>query len=71
MFDIENNEKEIVAVGYENKTVETEDQWIKFNLIGVQYLIGTNHYLPLSHMAKSYIGLKKTINVFMSTLLGI
>ena len=26
----------------------------------IQYLLGTNHFLPLSHMAKSYIWLKET-----------
>ena len=33
----------------------------------IQYLLGTNHRLPLSHMAKSYICLKETkehINYF-------
>ena len=70
MFGIDNNQKEILVVGYENKTIETEDQWIQLNLIGIPYLIGNNHCLPLSHMAKSYIWLEEKINVFMSTLLG-
>ena len=55
MFDIDNHEKEILAVGYKNKTIETEDKWNKLNIIYIKSLLGTNHSLPLSHMAKSYI----------------
>ena len=55
MFDIDNHEDEILAVGYENKKVETKDKWNKLNLTDIKSLLGTNHSLPLSHMAKSYI----------------
>ena len=58
MFDIDNHEKEILAVGYE-KTIETEDKWNQLNLIYIQSLLGTNHRLPLSHMAKSYIWIEE------------
>ena len=27
MFDIDNHEKEILSVGYKNKTIETKDKW--------------------------------------------
>ena len=55
MFNIENHEKDILAVGYEDKTIQTKEKWNQVNLIDIQYLLGTNHRLPLSHMAKSYI----------------
>ena len=55
MFDIDNHEKEILEVGYENKIIENKDKCNQLNIIDIQYLLGTNHRLPLSHMAKSYI----------------
>ena len=57
---IDNHEKEILAVGYKNKTIETKDKWNQLNIIDIQSLLGTNHCLPLSHMAKSYIWLEET-----------
>ena len=33
MFDIDNHEKEILAVGYENKKIETKDKLNLLNLI--------------------------------------
>ena len=60
MFDIDNNEKEILAVVYENKTIETKYKWNKLNLIDIQYVLRTNHCLPLSHMDKSYIWPEET-----------
>ena len=60
MFNIDNYEKDILAVGYENKTIETKYKWNQLNLMEIQYLLGTNNCLPLSHMAKSYICLEET-----------
>ena len=60
MYDIDNHEKEILSVSYENKTIETEDKWNQLNIIDIHYLLGTNHFLPLSYMAKSYIWLEET-----------
>ena len=60
MFDIDNHEKEILAVGYKNKTTETKDKWNKINLLGMQYLFGTYCCRPLLHMCKSYIWLEET-----------
>ena len=54
MFDIDNHENEILAVGYENKTIETKYKWNRLNLIGIQSMLGTNHHLPLSHMVLAY-----------------
>ena len=71
MFDIDNHENEILAVGYKNKNNETKDKWNKLNLIDIQSLLGTNHCLTLSHTTKIYIWLEETINISMSSLLVI
>ena len=60
MFDIDNHEKEILAVGYKNKTIETKDKWNQINLLDMQSLLGTNCRRPLLHMSKSYIWLEET-----------
>ena len=60
MFDIDNHEKDILAVGYENKTIETKDKWNQLNLMEIQSLLGNNHRLPLSHIDKSCIWLEET-----------
>ena len=59
LFDIENHEKEILAVGYNNKTIETKYKWNQINILGMQSLLGTNCRRPLLHMSKSYILLKE------------
>ena len=59
MYDIDNHEKEILADGYENKTIETEEEWNQLNIIDIHSLLGTNNCLPLSHMAKSYIWIEE------------
>ena len=67
IFNIDNHEKEILAVCYENKRIQTKDKWNQLNLVEIQSLLGTNHRLPLYHMAKSYIWLEeknKRINEF-------
>ena len=60
MFNIDNHEREILAVGDKNKTLKTEDKQNQLNLIDIQSLLGANHCLPLSHMANSYIWLEET-----------
>ena len=60
MFDIDNHEKEILSFGYKNITIKTEDKRNQLNRIDIQSLLGTNHRLPLSYMAKSYIWLEET-----------
>ena len=42
------------------KTIETKEKWNQLNIMDIQSLLGTNHSLPLSHMAKSYIWLEET-----------
>ena len=60
MFNIANHEKDILAVGYQDKTIQTKGKQNQLNLMDIQYMLGTNHRLPLSHMAKSYIWLEET-----------
>ena len=52
MFNIDKHEKEILAVGYENKIIEIKYKWNQLNIVYIQSLLWTNHHLPLSHMAK-------------------
>ena len=59
MFDIDNHEKEILSVGYKKQKIENEDKWNQLNLLDTESLLGTNHRLPLSHMAKSYIWIEE------------
>ena len=58
MFNIDNHEKYILAVGYENKIIQTQDKWNQLNLMEIQSMLGTNHRLPLSNTAKIYIWLE-------------
>ena len=60
MFIIDNYEKDILAVGYENKTIETKDKWNQLDILDMQSLFGTNCRRPLLHMAKRYIWLEET-----------
>ena len=60
MFDIDNNEKKILAVGYKNKTIENKDKWYQLNILEMQSLLGTNNRMLLSQMDKSYSWLGKT-----------
>ena len=59
MFNIDYHKKEILAVGYKNKTIKTQDKRNQLNHMDIQYLLGTNHRLPLSHMDQSYIWLEE------------
>ena len=60
MLNIDNHYKDILAVGYENKTIKKQDEWNQLNIMDIQSLLGTNHCLHLLHMAKSYIWLEET-----------
>ena len=46
MFNNDNHDKEILAVGYKNKTIQTKEKCDQLNLMDVQSLLGTNHCLP-------------------------
>ena len=60
MFHIDNHEKEILAVGHKNKTIEIKDKWNQLNLLDMKSLLGTNFRRPLLHMSKGYIWLEET-----------
>ena len=60
LFNIENNENEILAVDYKNKTIETKYKWNQINLLDMKYMLGTNCCMPLLHMSKSYIWIEET-----------
>ena len=42
MFDIDNHEKDILAVGYKNKTIETKYKCNQLNVLDMQSLLGNN-----------------------------
>ena len=42
------------------KTTEAKDKWNQLNIIDIQSMLGTNHHLPLSNMAKTFIWLEET-----------
>ena len=71
LFTIENHEIYILAVGYQNKTIQTQDKWNHSNIMHIQSMLGNNHRFLLSHKSKSYIWFEKPINVLMIFLLDI
>ena len=60
MFNIEQHEKDILAVGYINKTIETKDKSNQMNISDMQSMLGTNCCMPLLHMSKRYIWIEET-----------
>ena len=60
MFDIDNHEKDILSVGYINKTIETKYKWNQLNILDMPSMLGANCRIPLLHMSKSYIWLEET-----------
>ena len=72
LFNIDNHDKEILAVGYKNKTIQTQYKWSQLNIMDIQYLLGTNNCLPLSYMAKIYIWLeeKNQCNIHQQILMS-
>ena len=60
LFNIDNHEKDVLEIGYQNKTIQTQYKWNHLNLIHIKSLLGTNHRPPLSHMATSYIWFEET-----------
>ena len=70
MFDIDKHEKEILAVGYEKKTIEYKDKWNQLNLLDMESLLGTNSSIPLLYMSKSYIWLEETNQRFNEFSIG-
>ena len=60
LFNIDQHEKEILAVDYINEKIETKDKWNQMNLLDMQSMLGANCRMPLLHMSKSYIWLEET-----------
>ena len=58
LFNIDQHEKEILAVDYINKQIETKDKWNQMNILDMQSMLGANFCMPLLHMSKSYIWLE-------------
>ena len=56
--NIDQREKEILAVDYINKTIETKDKWNHMNILDMQSMLGGNFCMPLLLMSKSYICLE-------------
>ena len=59
LFDIDSHEKEILAVGCKNKTIESKDKCNQLNILDMKYLLGNNFCRPLLHISKSYIWLEE------------
>ena len=59
MFNIDNNENDILAVDYKSKTILTKDKWNQMNILDMQSMLGTNFRMPLVHMSKRYIWLEE------------
>ena len=60
LFNIDQHEKEILAVDYINKRIETKDKWNQINVLNMQSMSVANWCMPLLHMSKSYILIKET-----------
>ena len=60
MFNIDQHEKDILAVNYIKEKTETKDKWNQMNILNVQSMLGANCRMPLLHMSKSYIWLEET-----------
>ena len=54
LSNIDQYEKEILAVDYINKIIETKDKWNQINVLNMQSMLVTNCRMPLLHMSKSY-----------------
>ena len=60
MFNIDQYEKEILAVDYIKKIIETKDKWNQLNLLNMKYMLGANCRMPLLHMSKIYTWFEET-----------
>ena len=64
-------EMNITSDDFINKTVETKHKWNKIHLLSMESVLGDNCRIPLIHMSKRKIILKKQMNASMSFLLHI
>ena len=60
LSNIDQYEKDILAVDYINERIETKDKWIQINVLNMWSMLGANCRMPLLHMSKSYIWLQET-----------
>ena len=60
MSNIDQYEKEILAVDYINKTIETKDKCNQINVLNMQSMLVANFCMPLLHMSKIYIWIEET-----------
>ena len=60
LSNIDQYEKEILAVDYINEIIETKDKWNQINFLNMQSMLGANFRMPLLHMSKRYIWIEET-----------
>ena len=58
LSNIDQYEKEILAVDYINERIETIDKWNQINVLNMPSMLGGSCSMPLLHMSKSYIWLE-------------
>ena len=62
MFDIDNHDKEILAVGYENKTIEYKYKLNQLNIVDMKSLLGTNSRLEEKNQCINDFSIGYTMN---------
>ena len=60
LFNIDQYEKEVLAVHYIKERIETKDKWNQMNILNMKSMLGDNCRMPLLHMSKSYIWIEET-----------
>ena len=60
LSNIDQYEKEILAVDYINQKIETKDKWNQTNVLDMESMLVSNCCMPLLHMSKSYIWIEET-----------
>ena len=68
--NIDQYEKEILAVYYINERIETKYKWNQINVLNMQSMLGANCRIPLLHMSKSYIWLGETNQIINELSIG-
>ena len=59
LSNIDQYEKDILAVDYMNKIIETKDKWNQINVLNIQSMLVANCHMLLLHMSKSYIWIEE------------
>ena len=60
LSNIDQYEKEILAVDYINQKIKTKDKCSQINVFDMQSILVANWRMPLLHMSKSYIWIEET-----------